>query len=151
VSAPHTPGRVCDACEGFCLQPATRVEAGVELSLRIGQQVRHRDYQGKRVTGVLRGLSFDSEGVLMGDIVLGAPIVIPPSEIGDREISIWRQHVPAQELAPFDDRDEAIDVLTALARRVARLNRDAGEIGAGMLASLIDDARAALAAAGSEA
>tara|TARA_B100001105_G_scaffold253676_1_gene247719 strand:+ start:2171 stop:2833 length:663 start_codon:yes stop_codon:yes gene_type:complete len=34
--------------------------------------------------------------------------------------------------------------LEALARRVARLNRDAGEIGAGMLASLVDDARRAL-------
>ena len=35
-------------------------------------------------------------------------------------------------------------LLEALARRVARLNRDAGEIGAGMLASLVDDARRAL-------
>lgn len=31
--------------------------------------------------------------------------------------------------------------------RVAALNRDAGEIGAGMLASLVDDARAAIAKA----
>ena len=31
--------------------------------------------------------------------------------------------------------------LNALALRIARLNRDAGEIGAGMLASLVDEAR----------
>ena len=31
--------------------------------------------------------------------------------------------------------------LHALAMRIARLNRDAGEIGAGMLASLVDEAR----------
>lgn len=38
--------------------------------------------------------------------------------------------------------------LIALAERVARLNRDAGEIGAGMLAGLVDDARAAIAKVG---
>lgn len=36
--------------------------------------------------------------------------------------------------------------LQQLAARVGRLNRDAGEIGAGMLAQLVDEARAALAA-----
>lgn len=38
----------------------------------------------------------------------------------------------------------ADDPIIRLAQRVADLNRDAGEIGAGMLASLVDDARAAL-------
>lgn len=38
--------------------------------------------------------------------------------------------------------------LLALARRVAHLNPDAGEIGAGMLASLVIDAHNALTAAG---
>jgi hypothetical protein len=40
--------------------------------------------------------------------------------------------------------------LLNLAERVARLNRDAGEIGAGMLAYLIDEARAAIAKATGE-
>ena len=41
----------------------------------------------------------------------------------------------------FCDAKTDIAELGALAQRVARLNRDAGEIGAGMLASLVDEAR----------
>lgn len=115
-AAQHTPGRVCDACEGFCLQAADRhVDAGVELSLRIGQRVRHQDHDGMRVTGRVRGLSVDFERVLQVDIVLDAPIVIPALSADDREISIWHQHVPAHELTPFDDRDELVaELLSAL-------------------------------------
>lgn len=81
---------------------------GVEISLRIGQHVRHRDHLGQRVTGVVHGLLIDSDRVLQADMVLDAPIIIPARNADDREISIWRQHVPAHELAPFDDRDELI-------------------------------------------
>lgn len=38
--------------------------------------------------------------------------------------------------------------LLALAERVARLNRDSGEIGPGMLASLVDEARAIIKTVG---
>lgn len=90
MSAQHTPG------------------SGIEISLRIGQRVRHRDYQGQRVTGMVRGLSIDSDRVLQADIVLDTAIVIPAIGPDDREISIWNQHVPAHELAPFDEREELI-------------------------------------------
>lgn len=45
--------------------------------------------------------------------------------------------------APESYMDE-IEALRKLAQRVAQLNAAAGEIGPGMLASLVDDARAAL-------
>jgi hypothetical protein len=41
--------------------------------------------------------------------------------------------------------EAAAPQLLALVQRVAALNRDAGEIGAGMLASLVDDARTLIA------
>lgn len=109
MSQKHTPGRVCDACEGFCLEPVSSVSAGVELSLRIGQHVKHRDFNGRRVTGIVTGLSIDSEGSMKADIALDAPIVIAAGE--GRPLDLWRQCVPAHELTPFDDRDELIDDL----------------------------------------
>ena len=81
---------------------------GIALNLTIGQRVRHHDYKGTRVTGVVRGISLSSEHVLEADIVLDAPIVIVARGDGDREISIWNQHVAAHELTPFDARDELI-------------------------------------------
>lgn len=79
--------------------------AGVEMSLRIGQRVRHRDYKGKRVTGVVYALAVEDRA-LMVTIRLDQPIVI---EAGDqRPLDIWTQHVPATELTPFDDRDELV-------------------------------------------
>ena len=106
MSAPHTPGQTCDACEGHCLQRAP-VDAGVELSLRIGQRVRHHDYKGQRVTGVVRGISVDREGALQVDLALDAAIVIPAIGVY-QEDRIWNQRIPAHELAAFDDRDELI-------------------------------------------
>lgn len=87
------------------------MNAGVQISLHIGQRVRHRDYKGQRVTGEIRGLSVDSDRVLQADVALDAPIVIPPRSADDREVSIWHQHLPAHELSPFDDRDELISAL----------------------------------------
>lgn len=108
----HTPGQACDECEGHCLQPVVRhVDAGVEMSLRIGQRVRHQDYDGKRVTGIVMGL-FIEDCRLMVDIVLDAPIVIPEGH-GFAAINIHRQHAPAHELSPFDEHDETIAGLLA--------------------------------------
>jgi hypothetical protein len=78
------------------------------MQLTIGQRVRHHDCQGRRVTGVVRGIALSADQVLEADIALDAPIVLPARGEGDREISIWRQHVSAHELTPFDARDELI-------------------------------------------
>ncbi|BEP42239.1 hypothetical protein [Variovorax sp. V15] len=97
---------------------ATHTSAfGVEISLRIGQHVRHWDHRGQRVTGVVHGLCLDHDSVLQADIVLDAPIVIPAVNAEDHELRIWRQYSPAHELAPFDDRDELIDAAQRLEQR----------------------------------
>lgn len=116
----HTPGRQCAECEGFCLA-APSGEA--VLSLHIGQRVRHRDYDGTRVTGTVRVLAIEDRA-LMATIALDRPIVIPARD-EHQEISIWTQHVPAHELAVFDDRGEALAELLAVAERCER--RLAGE------------------------
>lgn len=83
------------------------MKASISIDLRIGQHVRHHNYQGKRVTGVVCALSVDTESGLMADLVLDAPIVIAAD--GEfQAISIHRQHIPAHELSAFDDRDELI-------------------------------------------
>lgn len=92
---------------------------GLEISLRIGQRVRHQDFHGKRVTGIVRGLSVDSEDVLHADIALDEAIVIPPINEDDHELRIYRQHVPAHELAPFDEREELIAGMREAAEAVA--------------------------------
>lgn len=43
---------------------------------------------------------------------------------------------------PHGGMSDELDLIETLIRRVASLNRDAGEIGPGMLASLVADARA---------
>jgi hypothetical protein len=84
--------------------------AGVDMRLRIGQRVRHTDYKGQRVTGVVYGLSIEHDRGLMVDCRLDAPIVIPADEHG-AEIKIWSQLAQAHEFTPFDERDELVHVL----------------------------------------
>ena len=85
---------------------------GVSISLQLGQHVRHRDFKGKRVTGVVQSLSIEPERGLMVDIILDEAIVIEVE--GERPINIYRQHVPAHEVQPFDERDELIAELAGL-------------------------------------
>lgn len=67
----------------------------------------------------------------------------------NRSIDRWRNMDPDAVAAGSNAQckhciaDARYDIieLAAFIERVARLNRDAGEIGAGMLASLVDDAR----------
>lgn len=90
------------------------MNAGVEMSFRIGQTVRHRDYKGQRVTGAVRSLSVDAERGLMVEIVLDAPIVIPAGH-GYGPVELHTQHAPAHEFTPFDERDELMaELLQAL-------------------------------------
>lgn len=102
------------------------MSAGAEISLRIGQSVRLVNYDPQRITGIVRGLSADSDQALMVDVVLDAPIVIPPYSDGERAIEIWNQHVPAHEVAPFDARDGLIaEMLAALQAEQEWRDRDA--------------------------
>ncbi|WP_447775673.1 hypothetical protein [Variovorax boronicumulans] len=121
--------------------------SGIDISLRIGQHVRHRDHLGQRVTGVVRGLSIDRDSVLHADIVLDAPIVIPARSTDDRAISIWHQHVPAHELAPFDDRDEQMAQALAALTQIERLSREADGNLVDVRTLLGDIARTAIAVA----
>jgi len=116
--------------------------AGSALALTIGQHVRHRDYKGRRVTGTVLSLGIEDQGV-MATIGLDEPIVIPPSEPGDRPLDIYRQHVPAHELAPFDARDELIAEMLAALRAVVRV--------ADRATIEFDAARAAIAKAAGDA
>lgn len=112
-------------------------QAGIALTLQIGQRVRHCDYKGQRVTGTVRGLMTE-EQALMATIGLDQPIVIPAGH-GCRQVDIYTQHVPAHELAAFDDRDELIAEMLAALKGVVRVaNRATDEF---------DAARAAIAKA----
>lgn len=91
--------------------------ARLALALHIGQRVRHQDYQGRRVTGIVQGLWVDIGRGLMVDCVLDAPIVIPPGD-GYDEVRIQRQYAPANEFAPFDDRDELLTELLKAAQAI---------------------------------
>ena len=85
---------------------------GIEISLRIGQRVRHcQDFKGRRVIGVIQSL-YLSEGVLSAEIGLDEPLVIDGLK-DSPPISLYRQNVPAHELASFDERDELIAELLA--------------------------------------
>lgn len=139
MSAKHRPGQRCDECEGFCLQQVERApNAGVDMSFRIGQRVRHHDYKGQRVTGVVRALSIDNERGLMVEVTLDAPIIIPARD-DMREISIWHQSDQAHEFSPFDERDELIEELVAALQGVVGVaDRQTNEF---------DRARAAIALA----
>jgi len=84
--------------------------AEMRVALAIGQRVRHTDFKGKRVTGVVHGMNIEAERGLMVTVLLDEPIVIPPIAgiEGDRETIIHWQTAQAHEFAPFDERDELI-------------------------------------------
>lgn len=123
-------------------------DAGVQMCFRIGQRVRHTDYKGQRVTGVVRALSVDGEQGLMVSIALDAPIVIPEGH-GYRAIDIHNQHAPAHEFSPFDERDELVaELLTALQAAVDLYGKPGGPWNVpGSAGSWITQARGAIAKA----
>ncbi len=82
-----------------------------DCPLRVGQRVRHTDYKGQRVTGVVYGLSIDSEQGLMVDCVLDEPIVMPATAYCE-EVKLYRQYAQAHEFTAFDERDELVEELT---------------------------------------
>lgn len=82
-----------------------------DCPLRVGQRVRHTDYQGKRITGVVHGLSVEHERGLMVDCVLDQPIILPATDQFE-ETKLHRQYAPAHEFAAFDERDELVAELT---------------------------------------
>lgn len=91
--------------------------AEMRVQFAIGQRVRHTDFDNKRVTGVVHGMSIEAERGLMVTVRLDEPIVIPPltGVEGDRETLIHWQTAQAHEFAPFDERDELIgELLEAL-------------------------------------
>lgn len=95
---------------------AAQSACGVEVSLRIGQRVRHRDHAGRRVTGTVNSLQIESEQGLTASVILDEPIIIPARGEGDREVRINWQTCPVQEFAPFDDRDAQITEMLAALR-----------------------------------
>lgn len=105
------------------------VVASAQISLRIGQHVRHRDHLGKRVTGRVRGLTIEGDDdTLKAHFVLDEPIVIPAAD-GYAQFDIWHQTVPAHELTPFDERDEQVsEMLDALKAVVRQCGPKLGEV-----------------------
>jgi len=94
-------------------------DAGVDISLRIGQRVRaHQSHNRRRPSpvGVVRGLELDADGGLMVQVLLDAPIIIPASS-GYSEISIWHQRWPAHEVAPLDESAQLVAELLRAAKQ----------------------------------
>jgi hypothetical protein len=103
------------------MSAAIQPVACAEISLRIGQRVRHQDYQGKRVTGIVRGLTVDHEQGLMVDCALDAPLILPACDYMPEEVRIHRQYAQAHEFTPFDDRDELIAEMLAALQGMVRV------------------------------
>jgi hypothetical protein len=101
-------------------------QPGCALNITIGQRVRHQEYKGRPVTGVVRSLCIE-DGRLMAGIALDDPIIIPARTEDDREIHIHNQHVPALELTPFDRRDDLIEELRTALQAMLSYHDDAAK------------------------